>query len=120
MSKSTPAIREVKPIPAPQLQPQPKNTSLVISSYKDLQRQPIKAFPPNTHLFVAFGLFMILGMGIFIGSHIVKPRGVASTMGGLIAVGPATQEEHYHYDKSCTTSETGEQVCTTRTSKKNN
>lgn len=103
ISTKAPASREVQPITA----------------YKDLSPPP-KAFPPNTHLLVAFGLFMILGMGIFIGSSLAKPRGVASTMGGLIAVGESTREEHYHYDKSCYTGDNGEQICTTRTSKKNN
>ncbi|MBC7742117.1 MAG: hypothetical protein H7061_07965 [Bdellovibrionaceae bacterium] len=90
-----------------------------ITAYKDLTVRE-KPLPPNTHLVVAFSLFAILGLGMFLGSNLSKPRGVASTMGGLVAIGEPTQVEHYHYDKTCYKGEDGEQICTTRTSKKSN
>lgn len=92
----------------------------VIAVYKDLNQPEIDAKRrQNQQLFFAFGFFIILGLGILMGTHFTKKRGVASdTFKGFIAEGEDVKEEHYHFDKSCYTGENGEQVCMTRTSKK--
>ena len=89
----------------------------VIVVYKDMNPPPQSK--NNQSLWIAFGIFMVLGLGILLGSHLAKPRGVASAMGaGLVAVGQPSVQEHYHYDKTCYTGDSGEQICDTHTSRK--
>ena len=114
-SYPTPTIREVK-----ELAIKDENQN-VIAVYKDLN-QPLKDFAnlQQKHLLIGFFIFIILGLGIMMGQHFTKSRGVASAeMAKLIPAGAEpTAAEHYHYDKSCYTGSNGEQVCMTRTSQK--
>lgn len=108
-----PAIRDVT---APAL----AEENNVIAVYKDLN-QPARDAEKRQqqHMFIAFGFFIILGLGILMGTHFTKSRTVASTpFKGFAATGEDVREEHYHYDKSCYKGENGEQVCMTRTSQK--
>lgn len=114
-SYPAPAIREVRELT------NNNESQNVIAVYKDLN-QPLKDFAnlQQKHLFIGFFIFIILGLGIMMGQHFTKSRGVASTeMAKLIpADAEPTAAEHYHYDKSCYTGSSGEQVCMTRTSQK--
>lgn len=114
----TPAIREVGDLA---IKKDDNENLNVIAVYKDLN-QPLKDFSnlQQKHLFIGFFVFIILGLGIMMGQHFTKSRGVASVeMAKLIpADAEPTTAEHYHYDKSCYTGSNGEQVCMTRTSQK--
>jgi hypothetical protein len=114
----SPALREVNvPVVAPE------NLNNVVAVYKDLN-QPAKDFALTQRKQLLFGVvvFAVLALGILMGQHFSKPRGVAGVVGvELSKMIPAgveeTHSEHYHYDKSCYIGENGEQVCMTRTSK---
>lgn len=111
-----PAIREARAV-APQEEP-----NNFIATYKDLN-QPLRdlAEQQKKNLFIAFFVFLILGIGIMMGQSIGKPRGIAATtnMANLIPKGAnATMSQHEHFDKVCYKGENGEQVCMTRTSEK--
>lgn len=110
-----PAVREVQPV-APVNEP-----NNFIATYKDLN-QPLKdlANQQKKNLFIAFVVFLILGIGIMMGQSIGKPRNIATAnMANLIPKGAnATTSQHEHFDKVCYKGENGEQVCMTRTSEK--
>lgn len=118
VSPPPPALREVN-LPTAQGNDAEKNS--IITAYKDLN-QPLLDLAANQqkNLFIAFAVFVVLGLGIIIGEHFNKTRVVASTdMTKLVPAGAEmTNSEHYHYDKSCYTGDNGEQVCMTRTSQK--
>lgn len=112
-----PALREVN------LPQHPANTEShsLVTAYKDLN-QPLLdlAAHQRRHLFIAFIVFTILGVGILMGQQYGKSRVIASQEMSKImpANAEVTSAEHYHYDKSCYKGENGEQVCMTRTSRK--
>ncbi len=110
-----PAIREIKEVVAPQ------ESNGYVTAYKDLN-QPQRDFANNQkkHLFVAFFVFLILGIGIMMGQSLSKNRVPAdASLAKLIPRGAeATKSEHEHYDKVCYKGEDGEQICMTRTSQK--
>ncbi len=112
-----PAMRDVT-VPAVHA-----DTHNVIVAYKDLN-QPLKelAYAQNRNLFFGFVVFLILGLGILMGTHFSKKpavRGTASPeLSQLVPAGADTISESYHFDKSCYRSENGEEVCVQRTSRK--
>lgn len=110
-----PAVREVNSALIPAIKEQDNN---VIAVYKDLN-QPAKDFAlrQQRHVVIGFFVFLILGLGIMMGQHFSRSRGLASAeMVKLVPAGVAATSEHYHYDKSCYMGADGEQVCMTRTS----
>lgn len=117
----TPAIREAQPLTlANENSLAVKSQHDLVTVYKDLNFDKNQSLlNQQKHLIIAFVAFILLGMGIFMGSHFSNSRGVASaSFKGFEAVGTPTFSEQYHYDKSCYTGENGEQVCMTRTSRK--
>lgn len=113
---SLPQLREVN-LPVKNSE----STLSVITAYKDLN-QPYKDFVSNQkkHVFIAFFVFIILGLGIMMGQRFNQSRVLASAeMHKLIPEGvQSTTSEHYQYEKSCYQGTNGEQVCMTRTSQK--
>lgn len=111
----SPTVREARPV-APVEDP-----NNFVAVYKDLN-QPLKdlANQQKKNLFIAFFVFLILGIGIMMGQSIGKPRNIATAnMTNLIPKGAnATTSQHEHFDKVCYKGENGEQVCMTRTSEK--
>lgn len=117
LRQSVPAIREVHALAT--AEDGPENN--LITAYKDLN-EPARnqAKLQKIHLFIAFFVFTVLGLGIVIGQRYNSSRGVASAeMQKLIPSGAeTTANEHYQYDKSCYIGSNGERVCMTRTSQK--
>ena len=115
VANSPPAVREARAVVPHEEQ------NNVIAVYKDLN-QPLKdlAILQKKNLFIAFVVFLILGIGIMMGQSIGKSRNIATAnMTNLIPKGvAATTSQHEHYDKVCYKGENGEQVCMTRTSEK--
>lgn len=117
LRQSVPAIREVRALAT--TEDSPENN--LITAYKDLN-EPARnqAKLQKMHLFIAFFVFTVLGLGIVIGQKYNSSRGVASVeMQKLLPAGAVTTaSEHYQYDKSCYIDANGERVCMTRTSEK--
>lgn len=115
ITNSAPAIREVN---VPVINEDKNN---IITTYKDLNQPLLElAERQKKNLFIAFFIFLILGLGIMMGQKYGPNRIVASKeMSKLVPSGAEiTNAEHYHYDKSCYKGANGEQVCMTRTSQK--
>ncbi len=112
---AAPTIRDVRPLDTLR----DENSSSVIAVYKDLN-EASKPMSLNStqHLFIAFAVFVMLGVGILMGTQMNQRRQIASTFGASVPAGAVVQEEHYHYDKTCHKNEKGEKVCLTRTSQK--
>ncbi|MBC7419316.1 MAG: hypothetical protein H7328_01190 [Bdellovibrio sp.] len=108
----SPAIREVQPlvISAPEQQN-------VIAVYKDLGKAATQTNQKNK-IFMVFGITILVGVGILLGSNLNKKREVASTFAGFTIPAGGVQKENYQYAKSCYEGENGEQVCMTRSSVK--
>lgn len=132
-SYNHPALREVN------LPVQHTEDTNVVTVYKDLnQVQKMQELQQQKHLFTAFFVFVLLGIGIVFGQKFFQkaPQATASTpppvssaarevaspdMAKLIPKGAEETaiNTHYHYDKTCYLAENGQQVCLTRTSQKN-
>ena len=117
--KSVPSLREVN------LQVSEEIPG-VIAVYKDLN-QPLREVEQKqkVHLLVAVGIFTVLAMGILMGQKFsnTSSRDISLVApAAKVVAAPASRaetiSEHYHYDKSCYFSESGEQICTTTTSQK--
>lgn len=110
-----PSLREVN-VPA-----KLDDTKSIITAYKDLN-QPARDFALNQkkHLIIAFLVFFALGLGIMMGQK--KNRAVATVeMSKLIPENAVpTTNEHYLYEKNCYKGPNGEDICITRSSRKNN
>ena len=116
-----PVTRDVQPLVPKSQHDLILHDSHLVTAYKDLNAEKNQSLLNQTHhMIFAFVAFILLGLGIFMGNHYSKARTMASTPAfkGIIPEGAATHVEHYQYDKSCYTGETGEQVCMTRTSRK--
>ncbi|MEQ1722541.1 MAG: hypothetical protein ABL930_05155 [Pseudobdellovibrio sp.] len=115
-SFQVPSLREVN-LPA---KPEDSSSNVIVA-YKDLN-QPAKDIERQhqKNLIIGFVVFFVLGLGLVLGQHFTRNRGVASVeMSNLIPKGAqTTSNTHYHYDKSCYLGENGEQVCMTRESQK--
>jgi hypothetical protein len=116
ISSPVPAIRDVRPIDS--IQPHHGDSSGMLVLYKDLNAANPVGLNSTQHLFIAFAVFVMLGLGILMGTQMNQRRQVASVAAMNAPAGAEVKDEHYHYDKSCYTTETGEKVCMTRTSQK--
>ncbi|MBY0553493.1 hypothetical protein K2P97_03120 [bacterium] len=131
-SYNTPALREVN------LPVQNNENANIVTVYKDLNQEVrLQEFRQQKHLFTAFFVFILLGIGIVFGQKFFKsaPQSTASvpppvstareiSSSDMAQLIPKGAEEtaintHYHYDKTCYLAENGQQVCLTRTSQKN-
>lgn len=129
-SGNLPAMRDVSNN-MPALQPNTQNAdSNMVAVYKDLKlEEKINLQNSNRNLIFAISIFIVLGLGLFIGKNFSGAPASPSANVNNSSVGantidtriPANAEvisQSYHYDKNCYLSETGEHICVTKTSQK--